>query len=369
VRDAVETFELAHPRGVTRHFYGVGAISAGAEALDGALRGRAVVAVSAAPIVDLHADALEPLRARAGAFDLLTVPDGEAAKTVAEAEALWQRLLAGGARRDALVVAFGGGSVSDLAGFAAGAYLRGVDWLAVPTTLLAQVDAAVGGKTGVDLPAAKNAVGVFHHPLAVMAEPALLVTLSRAERRSGLVEVVKTGAILDTALFARVERDLEPLLAGDPAASAPAVATAARVKAGLVAADPEERGPRQLLNFGHTLGHAIEAEIGYGRILHGDAVAHGLRFALRLSRAAGCDAPFAARVEALLDRLGTPPLPPLAPEPLLRRLARDKKARAGGVGWVLLAGAGRGEFGVRLPDEAVATALAEFLGQPASGSL
>jgi 3-dehydroquinate synthase len=369
MRGAVETFELAHPRGLTRHVYGVGAISVAAEALDGAFRDRAIFAISARPILELHEAALAPLRERARSFALLTVPDGEAAKTVGEADALWGRLLEAGARRDSLLVAFGGGSVSDLAGFVAGAFLRGIEWLAVPTTLLAQVDAAVGGKTGVDLPAAKNAVGLFHHPLAVLAEPALLATLPRAERRSGLVEVIKTGAVLDRELFDRVERDLEPLLAGDSPASAPAVAAAARVKAELVATDPEERGPRQLLNFGHTLGHAIEAEVGYGRILHGDAVAHGLRFALRLSRAVGCDAPFAARVEALLDRLATPPLPPLAPEPLLRRLARDKKARAGGVGWVLLAGAGRGELGVRLPDEAVATALAEFLGQPAPGSL
>ena len=365
----VAGFELAHPGGSTRLVYGAGAIAAGAEVLDAALRDRALFVISAEPILALHAQELSPLRARAATCEIVTVPDGEVAKTPGEAERLWQLLLAAGARRDALVVAFGGGAVSDLAGFVAGAYLRGVEWMAVPTTLLAQVDAAIGGKTGVDLPAAKNAVGLFHHPLAVLAEPALLATLPRDQRRSGLIEAIKVGAILDPELFARLERDLERLLAGDAAAMAPAVASAARAKAELVASDPEERGARQLLNFGHTLGHALEAEIGYGRILHGDAVAHGLRFALRLSRAAGCEEAFAVRLERLLDRLGVPPLPVLASEALLVRLARDKKARAGGLGWVLLAGPGRGTFGVRVAAESVAGELARFLGRAGAGSL
>jgi 3-dehydroquinate synthetase len=312
---------------------------------------------------------MAPLAERAGDVAVLTVPDGEAAKSVDEAGRLWEALLAAGGRRDSLVVAFGGGSVSDLAGFAAGAFLRGVDWLAIPTTLLAQIDAAVGGKTGVDLPAAKNAVGLFHHPLAVWAEPELLGTLPAAARRHGVVEALKVGAVLDLALFERIERDLESLLAGDATALAPAAAAAARAKASLVATDPEERGARQLLNFGHTLGHALEAEIGYGRIAHGDAVAHGLRFAIRLSRRNGCESEFAGRVERLLERLAPPPLPPLAAEPLLARLVLDKKARRGGLGWVLLRGPGRGEFGVRLDADEVAGELAGFLGRSPAASL
>ncbi|MCM2268648.1 MAG: 3-dehydroquinate synthase [Thermoanaerobaculia bacterium] len=332
------------------------------------LVGRRIVVVSAPPIVALHRQALAPLAA-VSPLTWIEVPDGEAAKSLAEAGRLWERLLAAGGRRDLLVVALGGGAVSDLAGFAAGAFLRGVDWIGVPTTLLAQVDAAIGGKTGVDLPAAKNAVGLFHHPLAVWAEPALLATLSVDARRCGLVEAIKVGAVLDLGLFERLESAIEPLLAGDAAASAPVVAAAARAKAALVESDLDERGARQLLNFGHTLGHAIEAEVGYGAIAHGDAVAHGLRFALALSRRAGGDAQFADRVERLLDRLAVPPLPALAAEPLLGRLAFDKKARAGGLGWVLLRGPGRGEQGVRLPADEVAGELTRFLGRWARGSL
>jgi len=320
-------------------------------------------------VLALHRDALAPIAGLAAEVVVLSVPDGEAAKTVDEAGRLWEALLAAGGRRDSLVVALGGGSVSDLAGFAAGAFLRGVDWLAIPTTLLAQVDAAVGGKTGVDLPAAKNAVGLFHHPLAVWAEPAFVATLSIDQRRHGLVEALKVGAVLDLALFERIERQAERLLAGDAEALAPVAAAAARAKADLVAIDPEERGARQLLNFGHTLGHALEAEAGYGRLAHGDAVAHGLRFALRLSRRDGCESEFATRVERLVDRLAPPPLPPLAPEPLLGRLAHDKKARREGLGWVLLRGPGRGEFGVPIDAAEVADELAKFLGRSASASL
>jgi 3-dehydroquinate synthetase len=361
----IATFELLHPRGRTRLAYGAGAIaSAAAE-----VAGRALFVVSSRPILDLHERALAPLGAAARSCTLLEVADGEAAKTVAEAERLWQRLLAAGARRDSLLGAFGGGSVSDLAGFAAGSFLRGVDWVALPTTLLAQVDAAIGGKTGIDLPAAKNAVGLFHHPLAVLAEPELLATLPLVQVRSGLVEAVKTGAILDAPLFERLESELDRLLAGDVARLAAVAAAAARVKATLVERDPDERSARQLLNFGHTLGHALEAEIGFGRIAHGDAVAHGLRFALALSRDAGCDRAFADRLERLLERLAVPPLPALDAEALLGRLAHDKKGRADGLGWVLIEGAGRGELGVRVAPEAVARALAEFLRRPPAAPL
>jgi len=359
--DDFAAFELAHPRGTTRLRYGPGAIERGAAELGPEISGRAVFVVSSAPILDLHRSALEPVRRASARFEILEVPDGEAAKTVGVAERVWNELVDRGGRRDSRLVAFGGGSVSDLTGFVAGAFLRGVGWFALPTTLLAQVDAAVGGKTGVDLPAAKNAVGLFHHPIAVLAEPALLATLPPGERRSGAVEVVKVAAILDASLFARVEAELPALLAADDAARPRLVAQAARRKAEVVAADPEESGDRKMLNFGHTLGHALEAEIGYGRILHGDAVAHGIRFALELAVAAGRPGKGAARLGAVLDRLGTPALPELEAAALQARMGSDKKARENGLGWVLMEAIGSGRHGVVVSPETVASTLGAFL--------
>lgn len=365
----IEAFDLRHGCGVTRHLYGEGAIAAGAEELAERLAGKAVFVVSSRPVLDLHAGVMAPLSECAASTTTLEVPDGEAAKTVEHAESLWKSLLAAGGTRDSVVVGFGGGSVTDLAGFVAGTFLRGVDWLAVPTTLLAQVDAAVGGKTGVDLLAAKNAVGLFHHSQAVLADPALLTTLTADLRRAGLVEAVKTAAVADADLFTRIERGLDGLLAGDAERTAAIAAAAARRKARMVESDPGERGQRQLLNLGHTLGHALEAEIGYGKIAHGDAVAHGIQFALELSRAAGGEEAFLRRVEGTLARLRVPALPPLSPARLLDRMGHDKKARADGLGWVLLSGPGEGRFGVRIPVATAATALERFLHRSASGSL
>jgi len=360
----LDRFELRHaPDGVTELLYGPGAIAALPDALGERFEGRRVHALSSRPVLDLHGDRLEPLRAAAVSFELTEVPDGEAAKTVAEADRLWRRLCSRGAKRDSLLVAFGGGSVSDLTGFVAGAFLRGVDWVTLPTTLLAQVDAAVGGKTGVDLPEAKNAVGLFHHPLAVAAEPALLATLPAAERRSGLVETIKVAAALDEPLLARIEGELGTLLAGEPETAAPVVAAAARLKARLVESDPAERGARQLLNLGHTLGHAIEAEIGYGAIAHGDAVGHGCLFALRLAARRGGDAAFRGRFEAVLDRCALPPLPPLAPASLLARMARDKKARESGSTWVLPLAAGAAEIVTGIGAGEVEAELEAFLSE------
>jgi 3-dehydroquinate synthase len=366
-------FGLRHPRGETRHLYGAGALEGGLAELAPALAGRALFAISSRPVLDLHGARLEAAAAPLGGFArVLEVADGERAKSVAEAERLWRELARAGGRRDSALLAFGGGSVGDLAGWVAASFLRGVEWLQVPTTLLAQVDAAVGGKTAIDLPEAKNAVGAFHHPLAVIADAGWLATLPRAELRSGLVEAVKTAALLDLALLARLEGDLDRLLAGEPEALAPVAAAAARAKAALVARDPEEAGERRLLNLGHTLGHALEAEIGYGAIAHGDAVAHGLRFALRLSVAGGGDAAFAARVERLLGRLGVPPLPPagaLDVGRLIERIGRDKKARAGGVGWVLVDGPGRGRVDVRLDAGRLRAELDAWLGASRAASL
>jgi len=361
VSAAVERFELRHGRGTTRHWAGRGALDQAAAALAADLEGRTLFAVSTPRVLELHGGALERLAAGAAVLHRLEVPEGEAAKSLEVASGLWRRLSALGGKRDSRLVAFGGGSVGDLGGFVAGAFLRGIGVLQLPTTLLAQVDASIGGKTAVDLPEAKNVVGLFHQPIAVVAETAWLTTLPAGELRSGLVEAIKAGMALDPSLFERIERELPRLAAGDPEALAPVVSAAARAKAGVVERDPEEAGEREVLNLGHTLGHALESASGYGRLLHGDAVAHGLRFALRLAATRGLDAGFGARCLRLLDRLGVPPLAPLAVDDLLARLARDKKARERGLGWVLPIAPGQVRRGVVVAGEELLREVRRFL--------
>jgi len=374
---------LAHPGGETAVFVGAGALDAGcsgsaAEVVGPWLAGRAVFVVSTPRVLGLHGERLAPLLAPAARRVDLAVPEGEAAKTPAVAADLWERLLAAGGRRDSRVVAFGGGSVGDLAGFAAGTFLRGVEVAQVPTTLLAQVDASLGGKTGIDLPGGKNAVGLFHHPAVVVADTRLLATLPDAERRAGLVEAIKMALVLDGALLARIERELPALVAGDAAALAPVVAAAAAAKLGVVERDPDERDERRVLNLGHTLGHALETALGYRGLRHGEAVAYGLLFALRLAERRGLDAAepaLFACVRALLARLELPPLAAaaggaseLAPDRLLALASRDKKARESGLVWVLpvALGEGRavGRFVGDLDPAAVATELVAFLADP-----
>jgi 3-dehydroquinate synthase len=333
---------LRHPAGVTPIDVGDRALTAARQDLAAWLAGRTVFVVSSPSILALHGGRLEELRPAAARWVVLEVEDGEAAKTVATAGRLWEAMLAAGGKRDSRLIAFGGGSVGDLGGFVAGCFLRGIPFVQLPTTLLAQVDAAVGGKTGVDLPGGKNTVGLFHHPARVVSDTAVLPTLPRGELRSGLVEVVKMAALLDPALLAAVEEGLEPLLAGDPAALEPVVAAAAAAKIGVVERDPEEAGDRRLLNFGHTLGHAIESACAYGGLRHGEAVGYGILFALRLALRRGLDPVFAGRLAGLLGRFDLPPLPPLDPAGLLDLMSRDKKARESGLTWVLPAALGEG---------------------------
>ncbi|KAB2959981.1 MAG: 3-dehydroquinate synthase, partial [Thermoanaerobaculia bacterium] len=227
-------FELRAGGGATRHRIGGDALAAAAAELATEVAGRTVFLVTEATVWGLHGERLAALPAACSRLHRLVVPAGEAAKQVEVADSLWRAMSAAGGKRDSRVIAFGGGSVGDLAGFVAGTFLRGVDWLLLPTTLLAQVDASIGGKTAVDLPEAKNAVGLFHHPRLVVADTGVLATLPPEQVRSGLVEAVKVAALLDPELLARIERDRAALLAGDAAALAPVVATAARLKAGLV---------------------------------------------------------------------------------------------------------------------------------------
>src|SRR5205085_1406541 len=210
----------------------------------------------------------------------LARPVNEARKTLAEVEAMCETLAARGVQRDGYVIAVGGGVLTDLAGLAAALYLRGVPWVSVPTTLLAQVDAGLGGKTGANLRAGKNLVGAFHQPRLVVCDPELLATLPLRERWSGLAEVVKCALLEDGELFERCDEDLEKAAAGDAGALEPLIEGAVRLKARIVAGDEREGGARAFLNLGHTVGHALENATGYARFTHGEAVALGLRGAL-----------------------------------------------------------------------------------------
>jgi 3-dehydroquinate synthase len=274
---------------------------------------------------------------RAGTCRLVhALPDGEKGKTLAEMERAAMRLLESGATRRSLVLALGGGAVTDAAGFLAATYMRGVAWAAVPTTLLAMVDAALGGKTAVNLPLAKNAVGAFHPPVAVLADPASLETLARRELRSGLGEVVKYAA-LRPELLDRVRRAARAGRTG-----AGLVGACARVKIEIVERDPTERGERKLLNLGHTFGHGVEAAGGFAKYTHGESVAVGLAFAFRLARALGrVDGAAVGAVEEVLAAAG---LPTRVPAPVARRAVRlmgyDKKRTASGLQWVLPRAAG-----------------------------
>jgi 3-dehydroquinate synthase len=276
---------------------------------------------------------------------VVEVPDGEQHKTFATLERVLDALLRAGAERRMPIVALGGGVVGDLAGFAAATLLRGVPVVQVPTTLLAQVDASIGGKTAVDHAVGKNLVGAFHQPRLVLADVGTLATLPRRELRAGLAEVVKYGVIGDAALFARIERDPSALLTTDPASLVPIVAACARQKAAVVAADErEEGGERAVLNFGHTVGHAVEAVTAYGRFLHGEAVAIGMVAAARVSRSLGvCDAATVDRIRQVLERLELPvAVPPELPRAALAAaIGADKKSSAGKVRFVAVEQVGR----------------------------
>jgi len=292
------------------------------------------------------------------------LPDGERGKTLAELERAAVKLLRAGCTRRTLVVAVGGGAVSDAAGFLAATFMRGVPWAAVPTTLLAMVDAAIGGKTAVNLPVAKNAVGAFHPPVAVLADPAALATLPAREVRSGLGEVLKYAA-LRPALLGRFVR-----LAGR-LPDAALVADCVRAKVEVVRADPNEQGERKLLNLGHTFGHGVEAAGAFSRWTHGEAVAVGLAFAFRLAARMGRIGPLAvAEVEDAIRSAG---LPGRVPASAARRAAAlmgyDKKRTAGGLRWVLprARGASWGvEWDVAAPEDAVAETVRE-ISRPGAG--
>lgn len=275
----------------------------------------------------------------------VTLPAGERTKSFATVRSLCDRWAKEGAGRDALVVALGGGVVSDAAGFAASVFARGIPWIAVPTTLLAQADAAIGGKVGVNLSAGKNLLGAFHHPRAVLSDPATLSTLTPRAVRSGLAEVVKMGVIRRPAILRRLWRLCDEAGGVTPRAVEPLVAACAAEKAWFVAQDERDRGLRLLLNFGHTVGHALEAAEGYGRYQHGEAVSIGMVAASRLSvTAAGLDPVSALEIEMLLRRLGLPTRLTRTPSARFwNALERDKKRGRKGVRVVLCPAIGSAE--------------------------
>ena len=272
------------------------------------------------------------------------LPPGEQEKTLARFGELMSALAALGASRDATLVALGGGVIGDLTGFAAACWMRGVRFVQLPTTLLAMVDSSVGGKTAVDLPEGKNLVGAFHQPAAVVADTSTLATLPERELRAGLAEVIKYGALGDATFFDWVRANAAALLCRDADALTHAIATCCAMKAGIVARDETETGDRMLLNLGHTFGHAIEAEQGFGGLVHGEAVAVGMVLAARLSSALGV-AP-GADAERLADALRSLGLPTSLPagldaDALLARMRLDKKNVSGRLRLILWRGVGQ----------------------------
>lgn len=292
----------------------------------------------------------------------LFVLPGERYKRLSTIERLAEELSHAGARRDALLVAFGGGVIGDMTGFLAAIYMRGIRYMQVPTTYLAQIDSSVGGKTGVNLRVGKNLVGSFHHPVAVLCDPSVLSTLPQAELRAGLVESVKAAVLGDARFFGWLERNLPRLLRREQSALSHAVVTSVRIKAKIVSADEKESGQRMLLNLGHTVGHAIEAATGYKQLLHGEAVAWGIVAALRLSCARGTlSSQQAERIEALLFRLGPFRGFRATADALLRRTYADKKHLTTVSRFILPLAAGKAAVVEDVRSEELRTAIAAML--------
>jgi len=342
-------------------------IHIGAGALDEArlyaphVAGRRVAVVTNEVVAPLYLERIDSALRQAGAkVATIVLPDGEQTKGWSSLECVFDRLLEERFGRDAIVVALGGGVIGDLAGFAAAVYQRGVQFIQVPTTLLAQVDSSVGGKTGINHSRGKNMVGAFHQPLAVISDIAALDTLPDRELRAGLAEVIKQGLVLDTQFVGWLEANMRNLLARRRAELVHAVRRCCELKSRVVAVDEREAGLRAILNFGHTFGHAIEAGLGYGEWLHGEAVAAGMVMAAELSVRAGLIAqPDAERVRALVASAGLPiACPPLSAERMMELMQVDKKAVLGRVRFVLLSGIGQAVVCGDLPERAICEAMA-----------
>jgi 3-dehydroquinate synthase len=301
--------------------------------------GRKVAIVTNTTVAPLYLEKVAaPLRAAGREVVEIILPDGEEHKNWASLMLVFDALLAAKCDRKTTLVALGGGVIGDLTGYAAASYMRGVPFVQIPTTLLAQVDSSVGGKTGINHPLGKNMIGAFYQPRAVLADTSTLTTLPDRELSAGLAEVIKHGAILDAAFFDWIEANIERLVARDPAALSHAIARSCEIKADVVRRDEREGGLRAVLNFGHTFGHAIEAGLGYGAWLHGEAVGCGMVMAADLSRRLGLvDDATVERVRALVAAAGLPTkAPDLGVERWIELMEVDKKNEGGEIKFILL---------------------------------
>ncbi len=324
--------------------------------------GAQCVLVTDTHVARLHGAAARVSLSNAGiSAACITLPSGERSKSLEQARRCYRAMAAHRLERGSFVVALGGGVVGDVAGFVAATYLRGMALVQVPTTLLAQVDSSVGGKVGVNLPEGKNLVGAFHQPRAVYCDLELLRSLPEREFRAGLAEVIKYGIIADARLFARLERDLEALLKRHAPTLEAVVARCCAIKAAVVGEDEREGGRRAILNFGHTLGHGLEAISRYGRYLHGEAISIGQVAAARLSqKLAGLPARDADRIEALFIRAGLPVRVSLKTAERRRlhdAMRLDKKVSAGEIRFVLAGALGRATAGHRVPMQTLLTVM------------
>ena len=351
---------------------GAGLVAEAGRLMAPLLAGRSAVVITDRVVAGLYLDAtLDALRTAGFAPSHLIVESGEHSKDLATLGGVLENILGRRIERSTALVALGGGVVGDLTGFAASILLRGIPFVQIPTTLLAQVDSGVGGKTGVNSALGKNLIGTFYQPRLVLADVATLDTLPLRERRAGYAEVVKYGLIDDPAFFAWLEQNDAALLDGDPDALRTAVAHSCRAKARIVAADERESGNRALLNLGHTFAHALEAEAGYdGSLLHGEAVAYGIVLAHRLSAALGlCSEGDAARVAAHFRAVGLPGEADALPAirwnsaALIERMKHDKKVRDGRMTFVLTRGIGRAFLSRDVPLDALRTVLDQAFGE------
>jgi 3-dehydroquinate synthase len=320
-----------------RILVGAGALAAAGSELGKLRLGRKIALVSDPTIMPLHGDTVVgSLRAAGFEVTEILLPAGEQAKTLEVARSGWESLLDAGCDRTSTVVALGGGAVGDLAGFVAATYMRGINFVQIPTTLLAQVDASIGGKTAIDHPRAKNLIGAFHQPRLVLVDPAVLTTLPELEFRSGLAEVIKHGIVLDAEYFADLESCRPELLRRELATLTRVVAGSCRIKAEVVERDEREAELRHVLNYGHTIGHALEAVTSFGRWAHGEAVSLGMVAEARIAERLGIAKYHTTERQVQLLRAVGLPVSGLevAPADVLEALRRDKKSRDGRVPFV-----------------------------------
>jgi 3-dehydroquinate synthase len=341
---------------------GSGLLARAGECLGKILEKRRAFVVTVPPVRSHWAKVLlKSLSASGIETGLLEMPNGERSKRLTTLETLAEKLIKQGADRDVTLIALGGGVVGDVTGFLASIYMRGVDVIQVPTTVLAQVDAAIGGKTGVNLVSGKNLLGTFHQPRAVLIDPSVLETLPARQYRAGLYESLKCGIIGDQGLFRLFEDRRREILDRDPMVVEKVIADSVRLKASVVSADEREGGVRQVLNFGHTIGHALEAETGYTKLLHGEAVAWGMIAATHIALSTGkLDSVTAGRITNSVLGFGKLPRMTWRTESIVKRLRSDKKTRHGVVHFILPREIGKVEITSDVPEAVVRSAVDEI---------